>query len=101
MDEGYLDEARFAESYLASRSSRGFGPRRIEFELREKGVDKSTIRSTMDACAEDWFANADKARAKKFDTKPSSGADRAKQSRFLQQRGFFGEHIQHALDSKS
>jgi regulatory protein len=33
-------DKRFAECYMRSRAEKGFGPVRIKFELREKGVDE-------------------------------------------------------------
>lgn len=38
-DKGYLDDSRYAESYIASRLKAGFGPERIERELAAKGID--------------------------------------------------------------
>ena len=36
MDEGLIDNKRFAEQYIYSRSTKGFGPLRIEQELSKK-----------------------------------------------------------------
>jgi len=44
----YLDDLSFAQIWARSRlESRGYGPRRVEQELRLKGVDAKVIRDTM------------------------------------------------------
>jgi len=48
----------------------------------------------------EWQQRASQARAKRFGQKlPANYKDRAKQSRFLQQRGFSGEQIRHILNT--
>lgn len=44
----YLDDLSFAQVWARSRlESRGYGPRRVEQELRLKGIDARVIRDTM------------------------------------------------------
>jgi regulatory protein len=44
----YLDDLSFAQIWTRSRlESRGYGPRRVEQELRLKGIDARVIRDTM------------------------------------------------------
>ena len=44
----YLDDLSFAQIWTRSRlESRGYGPRRVEQELRLKGIDANTIRETV------------------------------------------------------
>lgn len=44
----YLDDLSFAQIWARSRlESRGYGPRRVEQELRLKGIDSRVIRETM------------------------------------------------------
>jgi regulatory protein len=44
----YLDDLSFAQIWARSRlESRGYGPRRVEQELRLKGIDAGVIRDTM------------------------------------------------------
>ena len=44
----YLDDLSFAQIWARSRlESRGYGPRRVEQELRLKGIDANTIRETV------------------------------------------------------
>lgn len=45
---GYLDDEKFARLWAESRIRlRAFGRRRIERELREKGVDPAIVRETL------------------------------------------------------
>ena len=47
---GYLDDARFAESYAAElQRSRHYGKRRIEQALLQKGVDRAVAREAVEA----------------------------------------------------
>ena len=45
----YVDDERFADQWAQSRVRlRGLGRRRIERELRDKGVDRETVRRALD-----------------------------------------------------
>ena len=51
---GYLDDARFARQWASARVRlRGFGRRRIEQELRSKGIGRDIIEETFDGLFED------------------------------------------------
>ncbi len=95
------DDRRYAASYVHQRSERGYGPRRIEQELRQRGVDPDIAAEAMAASDTDWLQRACAAQAKKFRAAPQSHAERAKQSRFLEYRGFDAEQIRHALSQAS
>jgi regulatory protein len=45
---GYLNDERFAQHYAAEKVRAGWGPRRIEAELRQKGIDRSTIKQVLE-----------------------------------------------------
>ena len=92
--EGLLSDGRFAEAYTRYRANAGFGPLRILAELREKGVRDALSRKAIDAAANNWAERAEVARIKKFGTSPCTASeDKARQIRFLNYRGFNGEHI--------
>jgi regulatory protein len=95
--EGLQDDGRFTEAYIAQRARRGYGPRRITAELRARGIDPERINEGLAAVEFDWRALARDARNKKFNEPPHSMMERAQQTRFLEYRGFFAEHIRHAL----
>ncbi|HXF67962.1 MAG TPA: recombination regulator RecX [Burkholderiales bacterium] len=84
---GWLSERRLAEQIVHARRAR-YGARRIERELVEKGVAREVLaealpelrRGELDAARGVW--------KKKFGRQPRSAAERARQVRFLQGRGF-------------
>jgi regulatory protein len=97
-EEGALSDCRFAETYAQSRFERGFGPLRIEAELRERGVSPGLIDDALATPAFDWERSACRQRQKRFGSGvPDDFAGRARQMRFLQQRGFNNEQIRAAL----
>ena len=42
-EEGLQSDQRFTEAYIRMRARRGFGPQRIELELRERGIEDEMI----------------------------------------------------------
>lgn len=91
--EGLADEARFTESFVASRIRKGQGPIRIRAELVARGVDGDTIARCL-ADAHDWRALAREVRTRRFGASPPKDfRERARQSRFLEYRGFTAEQI--------
>jgi regulatory protein len=96
MDERFLDDARYAERYVASRAERGQGPLRIAAELGSLGAPRELIEAALGS-GPDWRAVASEVRRRKFGAPPpDSWAERARQARFLQYRGFSSDHIRAA-----
>ena len=94
-----LSDERFAEGYVRFRSARGYGPVRIRMEMRERGVADELIEQALAADEVDWVALAETVRARKFgDTPVEDFAQKAKQMRFLQYRGFSNSHISVAVN---
>lgn len=99
--EGLQSDRRYAETYLDSRARKGYGPVRIRQELRERGIADSLIDESLDASALDWTAVLAAVRDKKFGgAPPADFNERARQSRFLQYRGFSAEQIRRAYDTE-
>ena len=91
--EGLADEARFCEAFIAARIRKGQGPIRIRAELGERGIDGATIEAAL-AGTHDWPALAREVRARRFGAGPPQDyRDRARQSRFLEYRGFTSEQV--------
>ncbi len=86
--ENALNDARFAEEYARARFAKGFGPRRVEAELREHGIDGEGLdRARM--TREEERERAALQLARRFGaSRPADNRDRAKRMRYLQQRGF-------------
>ncbi len=107
IDKGWQSDARFAENYSQYRANKGVGPRKLAYELQQRGVDATLIDEALNAHA--WKAQASRARIKRFGKAlPSSPDARAKQMRFLMQRGFpmpliktvLTEPVEYEYDSK-
>lgn len=91
--EGLADNGRFCEAFIASRIRKGQGPIRIRAELLERGIEGETIARCLPD-AHDWRGLAREVRARRFgDRPPGDYRERARQSRFLEYRGFTAEHI--------
>ncbi|MFP5505242.1 MAG: regulatory protein RecX [Gammaproteobacteria bacterium] len=90
-------DARFAAAYVRARSGRGYGPQRIRAELRERGIPPELIEQ---GCAAQSAADVPRIddiwRRKYAGRLPADYRERARQMRFLQQRGFSLSDI-HAL----
>ena len=95
-DEGLIDNKRFAEQYIHSRSNRGYGPLRIRQELVQKGVDDTICQSLIGS--KDWNNLAKLALEKKTGKNiPEEGKKVLKIKRFLNYRGFDYSHIEKAI----
>ena len=68
--------------------ARKFGTARIEHELRAKGVGRAAIARIAIGTRATELERAREAWQKRFRAPPASAAERAKQMRFLQGRGF-------------
>ena len=97
-ERGLLSETRFVDHLVGVKAGRGAGPRRIAAELRAKGVAKADAEAGLAASDTDWVAECERARRKRFgEALPSQPTERARQMRFLAQRGFTSEHIRRVL----
>lgn len=96
LEERLLDDTRYAERYVASRAERGQGPLRIAADLGSLGASRELIEAAI-ASGPDWRAVAGAVRRRKFGAAPpDSWAEKARQARFLQYRGFSSDHIRAA-----
>lgn len=97
LKERLLDDARFAENYVAYHANRGQGPMRIAMDLKALRLPRELINGAV-AGGADWRARARTARARRFGPDvPESWAEKSRQARFLQYRGFSLDHIRAAL----
>lgn len=89
--ENALNDARFAEEYARARFAKGFGPRRVEAELREHGIEgEGLAQARLGGQAERELAASQL--AKRFGSgEPADFKERTKRMRYLQQRGFAPE----------
>lgn len=96
IEERLLDDGRYAERYVSSRAERGQGPLRIAAELASLGAARELIDAALES-GPDWRTLAGTVRRRKFGrAPPGSWAEKARQARFLQYRGFSADHIRSA-----
>ena len=89
-----INELRFAEGYARSRKRKGFGPKKILYELSAKGV-KDSVSNQVILDEGNWDKVAKAAFTKKFKNGPSEEMkQKLKQKNFLQNRGFGFKEIE-------
>ncbi len=95
--ERLVDDERYVEHYLRRHAERGQGPYRIRQELAALGLPASLIDAGLQT-GPDFHALARQVRSRKFGAEPPAAwKERARQARFLQYRGFAGDHIKAAM----
>ncbi len=95
-EDRLLDDSRYAEHYVAYQAQRGHGPLRIAADLRSRGVPDPLIDSAL-GTGPDWRKLAHEVRIRKFGAEtPEEWAEKTRQARFLQYRGFSSDHIRAA-----
>jgi regulatory protein len=93
-----VSDDRYVASFVHAHTRRGQGPARIRAELRQRGIDATRVEEEFARAGVDWVALAAQVRRRKFGAAaPKSLTERAKQSRFLQYRGFEADQIRAAL----
>jgi regulatory protein len=98
-DRGLLSEARMAESYVAERIGKGFGPLRIREELRQKGISDALIGPVLEKSSQEWLELMAQVHDKRFGSAPTDDPrDMGRRARFLQSRGFPADLIGRFLD---
>lgn len=91
-----LSQSRFSESLVHRRAAR-FGNSRILSELQSHGIEGDALHQIKADLAQDEVARACQVWRRKFGRLAVDASERAKQMRFLQQRGFSHHAIQAAL----
>lgn len=92
--KNWLSDRRFAESWVADHRSKD-GNLKLRFDLRQRGVDDDTITEAVERNTDD---TSERQRAtalwtRKFGTPPADGAEKARQIRYLESRGFSSETV--------
>jgi regulatory protein len=93
---GWLSETRFAES-RANTLARKFGSRKIEYDLKSRGVSAEVVEQTVERTRAQELENCRAAWLRKFGALPQDAAERGRQMRFLAGRGFSAETVRQVL----
>jgi len=93
-----VSDERFVEARIAARRQRGYGPVHIRRDLEEKGIDRELIDRWVDTNDREWLSDLREVKQKKFGARaPANAAERARQMRFYQYRGFTMDQIRKIL----
>lgn len=95
---GWLSETRFAES-RANTLARRFGSRKIEYDLKNRGVSAEVVEQTVERTRAQELENCRAAWQRKFGALPQDAAERGRQMRFLAGRGFSAETVRQVLNA--
>jgi regulatory protein len=97
-----VSDERFTSSFVHHHAKRGQGPVRIRAALRQQGIAGDQVEEALRSAEIDWAQLAREVRRRKFGATPPRGlAERAKQARFLQYRGFDSEQLRAAFRTES
>lgn len=99
VEQGLVSDRRFAEAFAEYRAHNGRGPLKIKQELKQHGVSDTIIAEVMASLAVDWRALAHQVWLKKFGEQPQTLKEKARQQRFMQQRGFSYEEVADEVES--
>ncbi|MEP6607801.1 MAG: recombination regulator RecX [Burkholderiaceae bacterium] len=95
-----LSDERFAASLARIRSQR-FGNARIRHDLHRAGVTAGVSAAALASLSDSEAARARQIWARRFTALPTSAAERARQGRFLQSRGFSMDTILQVLRGRA
>lgn len=95
--KNWLSDRRFAESYVADHCARA-GSIKLTYDLRQRGVPDAIIEAVLSDSRDSELDRAREVWSKKFGTPAVDAAEKAKQMRFLQSRGFTSETIKRTLN---
>lgn len=97
--DGYQSDERFAEVFVRSRRSRGYGPLFIEQELRQRGITAELVVAVVNRSDAEWLSLAGDQKRKKFGVGSVTALkEKAKVIRFLRYRGFLPMQVDAALN---
>jgi len=94
--KNWLSDRRFAESWVADHRARA-GSVKLAFDLRQRGVGDAVIETVLGEERDGELERAREVWKKKFGSAPADVAEKARQMRFLQGRGFTPAVIRHVL----
>lgn len=98
--QGYQDDARFAEMLIRTRINGGYGPLHIRAELGMHRIDPEIAQQVLLEAAPDWGELASVALKRRYGTRgAASRPEVLKRGQFLQRRGFDVASIRFALDA--
>ncbi len=93
-EKRFIDDERYAQNYLYFRLKRGYGKRRVAFELLNKGINEGLVESVL--ASED--ENAEETFLSRLELLKGKKNKRKKLFDFMYRRGFDSEKIVELLN---
>ena len=97
----YVDDALYALEYAKERVNAGYGPFKIEWELKGRGVEQGLIDTAIESVRADFVKSAIAALRFKYREKPIlDSVEKGRAYNFLMRRGFEMDTVDEALRSR-
>ena len=98
---GLQCDTRYAGVLVRSKAQSGYGVQRIRQWAKQNGVAQNDLYLALEELDHDWFEAAKQQRQKHYGMlPPNSMQEKAKQMRYLYNRGFSQDQIQYAMDAE-
>lgn len=92
----YLNQPRYINMLVRSRTNRGYGFNYIAQELKQHNIGVDELKLCLAELNIDWFAAAKRVYSKKYSDSPVIDyKDKMKRMAYMQRRGFNHDQIQH------
>jgi len=95
LDYGYADDAAYAQAYVADHCARS-GKKKLEYELKQKGVSRAVIDGVLDGL--DEMPHCEALAQKYLKGKPLDYATKAKLAGYLSSKGFDWDTVHEVVD---
>ncbi|MBS9777936.1 MAG: regulatory protein RecX [Gammaproteobacteria bacterium] len=56
-ENNYQSDDRYAEMFIRTRFNQRYGPKKINFELKQKGIDETVIKRYLSEYHDEWLDN--------------------------------------------
>lgn len=100
-DLGLQCDSRYAGVLVRSKAQSGYGIQRIRQWAKQNGVAQNDLYLALEELDHDWFEAAKMQREKHYGMlPPGSMQEKAKQMRYLYNRGFAQDEIHYAMEAR-
>jgi regulatory protein len=93
---GLLNEARMAETLIATRAPR-FGERRLRQAMQQRGLEPALVDDSLAKARDSELERAQALWKRRFGAAGATAAERVRQMRFLVGRGFSGDVVRRVV----
>ena len=95
---GLISEERFSKALIQVRIRQGYGPVRIKYELKQRGVADYLVTTCLAEWNDSWTEQLTRVIERKYGDRPANSFNEwAKRANFLKNRGFTTDQIHENL----